>query len=420
MAGAASRDITPAPGFKMAGFAVRTEPALGAHDPLTVRALCIDDTALLVADVIGVDAETSKAIRARCCLPDDNVVVSATHTHGGPGSMRGRLGNLCDEGYLRHFENACVDALDAAYAARRRAGLEFGYGADPGIARNRRHSNGPVDGTLPILKVRAEDGAWIAVVTSYACHPVVLSGLNRYWTADYPHFVRQAVEVRHPGALCLFLTGCAGDANTGHSAQSSISLAPSPERSFEEAGRIGRHIGAMVNDAITSAGRHTDAAAVSKTVFLAMERCEREASDAMVNRFEALRGRADPAEKAKLDIWISWARTIAGGPLTPLPARVTVLAWGDVRIVTLPGEIFADTAQQLRNLVGGKLFVLGYADDNPGYIPPVGEFAHGGYEIDEAHRFYGLPAGFAPGSAEILRDAALECLDEWVSITNGD
>ena len=30
-----------------------------------------------------------------------------------------------------------------------------------------------------------------------------------------------------------------------------------------------------------------------------------------------------------------------------------------------------------------------------------------GYEVDEAHRYYGQPATFAPGSAERLADAAV-------------
>jgi hypothetical protein len=53
--------------------------------------------------------------------------------------------------------------------------------------------------------------------------------------------------------------------------------------------------------------------------------------------------------------------------------------------------------------------VLGYADGNPGYIPPEAEFAHGGYEVDEAHRYYGFPATFAPDSIPRLL-AAVERL----------
>jgi hypothetical protein len=55
-------------------------------------------------------------------------------------------------------------------------------------------------------------------------------------------------------------------------------------------------------------------------------------------------------------------------------------------------------------------FIIGFAEDNPGYIPPASEYAFGGYEVDEAHRFYGQPATFASGCAEALAEAAIALL----------
>ena len=52
-------------------------------------------------------------------------------------------------------------------------------------------------------------------------------------------------------------------------------------------------------------------------------------------------------------------------------------------------------------------FVASFADGVPGYIPPSSEYPLGGYEVLEAHRYYGLPAAFAPGSAERLEAAAI-------------
>ena len=52
-------------------------------------------------------------------------------------------------------------------------------------------------------------------------------------------------------------------------------------------------------------------------------------------------------------------------------------------------------------------FVNGFADGVPGYIPPEAEYPFGGYEVLEAHRYYGLPAAFAAGSAERLEAAAI-------------
>ena len=50
---------------------------------------------------------------------------------------------------------------------------------------------------------------------------------------------------------------------------------------------------------------------------------------------------------------------------------------------------------------------VSYAEDNPGYICPRDAFAEGGYEPAEAHRYYGMPAAFAPGAAETLAETAI-------------
>jgi hypothetical protein len=83
-----------------------------------------------------------------------------------------------------------------------------------------------------------------------------------------------------------------------------------------------------------------------------------------------------------------------------------VLRWGELPIVALPGEIFSETGLAVRAAAGTPAFVIGYCEDNPGYIPPAAAYAAGGYEVEEAHRYYDLPASFAPGAAEALRDAA--------------
>jgi hypothetical protein len=84
-----------------------------------------------------------------------------------------------------------------------------------------------------------------------------------------------------------------------------------------------------------------------------------------------------------------------------------VLNWGGVRIVALPGEIFSATGIAIRDVIGGPAITVSYAEDNPGYICPRDEFAYGGYEPAEAHRYYGMPAAFAPGAAELLADTAI-------------
>ena len=222
--GTAIRDITPPPGLSMSGFAARTAAARGAHDPLTVRVIAMEDTALVVVDVIGLEATITSRIRKRCCLPDQRVVIAATHTHGGPASMTSRLHTQPDANFLQVLEDACVEAIDQVVAHQVPARLTFTQGVNPDIARNRRDPKGPVDPSLPVLKISAADGCVLAVLVNYACHPVVLSANNNLWTSDYPHFVCQAIEEANPGALAVFLTSFVGDINTGHSARDSMIL----------------------------------------------------------------------------------------------------------------------------------------------------------------------------------------------------
>lgn len=408
-AGVCVIDITPPAGLAMAGFGARLAGATGAHDRLSVRALVVGDTALVTADVIGIDAALSARVRAACRLPARNVVIAALHNHGGPVSMPGRLSAPSDPAWLARFESALIEAIDTAAVARQPVTLRAGYAPDPGFAKNRRHPGGPVDGALPILRFDRPDGAPLAILTLYACHPVVLGADNLLWTADYPHFLRARLEAALPGATAIFATGCAGDVNTGHSAQASLSRGPQPNRTFAEAACIGKGLAEAVLAApLTPLSGPVQAA----ETHVALPFARRETDPAGLARDWRAQAETAPAVQAHLlRLWADWAEALPATPPDPLPARVSALDWAGARLIALPGEIFAQTALDLRARLacdGDKpLFILAYADDNPGYIPPRAEHAAGGYEVEEAHRFYGLPAGFAPGAAEWLAEAAL-------------
>ena len=394
----------------MAGFAARNSPATGCHDPLTVRALAIGDTAVVVADVIGLHEDVSRRIRERCALPVDNVVVSALHNHGGPVTIDGRTGGGASSAYLQHLEDACVTAIDRAAAEQQPAEIEIGSGADPDVARNRRHPGGTVDRSLPVMLVRRADGDPICIVTSYACHPVVLGPDNLLWTADYPHFVRKGLEAAFPGALAIFLMGCCGDANSGHTAQASLSLAGHPDRTYAAAKRIGSRIAdAALRGELAPASGPVAAASEELALSFAWREGRRPGELAQMWKAEA---DANPARAALLGHWIRWAETLSDPHAEPWTARVAALRWGGVPVVALPGEIFAETGLAIRAHLGQMpAFVISYSNGNPGYIPPASEFRFGGYEVDEAHRYCGLPATFAPGSAEALAGAAIRLVD---------
>ncbi len=406
LAGAAVIDITPSPGLLMCGYAARTEPATGTHDPLTARALVIDDTALVVADVLGFDADSCARIRARSGFADDRVVVIATHTHGAP--MPGRCGGVADPAFLAQLEDGCVAALRLAAEARQPARLMAGNGTNPGIAFNRRSENGPIDPTVPVLRVEARDGEVLAVVFAHGCHPVVLGAGNRLYTADFPHYARIAVEAAHPGAVALFLPGCSGDVSTGHSPESSISTDVPPDRTFAEAARLGEALAqSVLGAALTPLDGPTSAQ--SRPVDLPFARNEVGDLDALATEWRGRAVTAAPAWAVLYHHWADWAVGTAREPLVPWSGRVSAFDWAGLKLLFLPGEIFATTALNMRAALptNPTPFVISLANGVPGYIPPREAFPAGGYEVLEAHRYYGQPAAFAAGCAEALVERVL-------------
>lgn len=407
LAGAAVVDITPPAGLMMSGYAARTQPATGSHDALTARAIAVGDTAIVVADVIGLHEESCARIRSRCVLPDDRVVVIATHTHGGPVSMAGRGGSSFDAGYLAGLEDGCVEAINRAVAAQRPAVISAGRGDNPGVAFNRRHDGGVIDPEVPVLRLDGVDGRPIAILAAHACHPVVLAAYNRQYTADFPHYVRAALEAANPGIVAVVLTGCAGDISTGHSPHSSISTVPTADRTYAEAERLGSRIAASASAARLQRFEGAVAAA-SRSVPLDFERNETAPLPSLAAEWRVKAAESDPAWATLYECWADWAGTIARQPLKPWTGKVTVLDWAGVRLSFMPGEMFAQSALNVRGDAARVHFVNGFADGVPGYIPPEAEYPFGGYEVLEAHRYYGLPAAFAPGSAERLEAAATE------------
>jgi hypothetical protein len=409
LAGAATVDITPLPGLMMCGYAARTEPATGTHDPLAARALVIGDTAIVVADVLGIHEVSCARIRAASGFADDRVVVIATHTHGGPMPMPDRGGGSADPAFLKQLEDGCVAAIRQAAERRQPARLLAGNGANPGIAFNRRRDGGPVDPNVPVLRVEALDGTVLAVAFAHGCHPVVLGAGNRLYTSDFPHYARTTVEAAHPGAVALFLPGCSGDVSTGHSPESSISTDTPPDRTFAEAERLGTKLAQSVLAApLTPLTGAVGARTVP--VELPLARTETGDFDDLAREWDALAANAtSPAWATLYRHWAQWARTGAREALTPWQGRVTRFDWSGLPLVFMPGEIFASTAMAVRAQLPASPapFVISLSDGNPGYIPAREDYPAGGYEVAEAHRYYGLPAAFAPGSAEVLVNAAI-------------
>jgi hypothetical protein len=403
--GTATVDIFPPPGTRMAGFAARTEPSTGVHDPVSVRALAVEETCWITVDVCGLHERTCREIAAALPLPAANVAVTATHTHAGPCVMPGRLGGH-DEKILGQIRAAAVTAAGKAIAGREPAELFYREAAGIGVASNRRHRERAIDPPAQLASFNRADGTVAAWVLLYPCHPVVVGPANRLISGDYPAFARRALEAAAPGSTAFFLPGAAGDVNTGHSAEASYGLAGGTRRTLGEAERIGTLI---AEKALASTPRRLrrdePSSARREVVDLRMAPLDDRAPEDLASGWKAEARATDPGREALLRSWIQWAAQRSPDEDLAWQASVTTFRWGPLTLVGLPGEPFLATAEEIAGAIGGTVMVTGYTNGCPGYLPPCDEYKFGGYEVVDAHRYYGMPAPFAAGSAEKLAHA---------------
>jgi neutral ceramidase len=422
--GFARHDVTPPVGTAMSGFAARTGGAVGAHDPLEARAMALDDGAtravVVTLDLIGVDAAMTAAIRdgvrRRCGVEPHHVVVVATHTHGGPAVLRDALLGAVAPATRARVVQGAVAAAAAAVASTQEAEVGFALGREATVARNRRSPGGPIDPDVPILAF-GRGGTPIGVVVGYACHPVTLGPDNRLFTRDYPGFLLDRLEARGPGCTAMFLGGCSGQLNTGHLAADSLTNAASSARTFERAALLGDRLATAVVDAMAAGTRPltgTRLRTASRQVALPYGRSATSpAADALGWR-EAMAACApeDAGRRAWLAAQIAWAERF---PVTREGEHVVeVAAWalGDLTFAWFPGEVFVEHGLALKaSGPPDSLVTVANANAAPGYVPHASAYAAGGYEVEEAFRFYGLPGPYGP-EAGIRLEAAMRELVE--------
>jgi neutral ceramidase len=406
--GAAAVEVAVPLGTMMSGFAARVEPNIGVHDPLTVRALVIDDFCWMTVDVCGLDEATCRTIADRIPFKEGHSVISATHTHAGPCATRGGLG-VYDPGVVEAITAAAVVAAKDAANAQEPCRAYYESVSGLGIAQNRRHPERAIDPALQVLVFKGDDETVQAWLVQYPCHPVVLGADNRLISGDYPAFLRSYLERAAPGSTAVFLTGAAGDVNTGHSAESSYSRTRAKQRTFAEAERIGELLGEAAAQGRTSnKALGSTSLAATASIELRFEALDARSPEESVAHWTMLKADAPPGQQALLQTWIDWAGR--DQPLTDMKWRgtVTVLRLGHLLLVALPGEPFLECAERIQEAFAQPVLVAAYSNGCPGYFPTSDEYAHGGYEVIDAHRYYGMPAPFKRGSAEQLVETAIE------------
>jgi hypothetical protein len=407
-AGAASVDITPQSSLWMAGFARRTQPSQGVALPLHGKALALQSgggpaSVLVTVDLLGVTARSTNIIAAeaqrRFGIPRANLLFNASHTHCGP-VVDEQLSVAYDlsaeqwdaiRAYTAGLESQLVTLIGDAVSRLRPARLAYGVGAAQ-FAANRRVAftpDGPVDRSVPVLRVDAGGANPLAVVFGYACHNTTLGDTFVQYHGDYAGVAQAAIEKRHPGVTALFVAGCGADAN------------PRPRGTLEHVQAHGEELAAAVERVLPDAGPFP---AALRTAYGTVDL-----------PFVDDTAREQWRSKLKIDEVYLWrhaalmdaARARDGRLPAAQPQPVQVWRFGSAprgpTLVALGGEVVVDYALRLaREYPEDRIWPAGYSNDVFGYVPSLRVLQEGGYEGADAMIYYGRPGPFTPAVEELI------------------
>jgi neutral ceramidase len=409
--GIARVDITPVEPIRLSGYGARSHTETTVIiQRLEAKAMAFGSdgqhpSVLITVDLIGITEQiTSKLVQLlsnKVGIDPANVVICASHTHGGP-----EIGNLIN--ILQYREDKFTDSLlelnhlvhiarytemlsqkleEVALAAlrnRKPAFVAWGQG-QASFAANRRTKGGPVDPALPLLRITNPDGTLRAVLVNYACHGTTLEGVNEI-NGDWIGEAQRIIEAKHPGAIAMVAIGCGADAN------------PQPRGELQYITLHGQEIADNVDKLLASQLQELTVPPIGKIkmVKLPFSKIPTVAELIKATEEKTLRG---------YYAWLALER-LQRGEKIPAEVNYPVQVWnfGDkLAMINLAGEVVVDYSIRLKNELGADhLWVNAYTNDVPSYIASRRVIREGGYEADFSMFCYDKPSPFVEEVEDII------------------
>jgi hypothetical protein len=414
--GTAQIDITPKPGVELSGFAARTQPSTGVLDPLFAKALYLEDGSEQVlwidCDLVGFDREIVLAFRdwarERFGLGAGQVMLSATHTHSGPCTIHLHECGSYDPAYVSLLQQRLREAAEAALGQTEECEVVATEGHLDLAVDRRQQASKHTDPRVAALGFRRNDGTFKAVVVNYPMHPVALGSSNRQISADMPgQAALRLSRLLRGNPVVLVTNGACGNLNP-----------PAENVPFTQI----EAWGGQIADAV--AVRLAQTPPTPGPRFLVATRIFPLPLDVLdVAGIEAFARKALLDKKSLAEWGDKYCRTVeqwrsalvaatqAGRVIDHRDAELFVLRLGDVILLGANAEVFSEFTDWLRVDTTRKVYVVGYANGDMGYLPTQAAYAEGGYEVEVAHLFYG---GFRPkaGGLELLAREAKALLQQ--------
>ena len=388
-------------------YATYSPPSRGYYDALTAKAVALDDgedvAVLLKTDLIGALDEVTVAVAAKVKQRTDvdvseGLVLSATHTHDGPGAVANdsvRYFWLAMDAYQPElFDRLVGDLADVVVKALRnrvpaRFGFTSGQESRQSPLNSFRRSRSPwspervalqeiLRRRIGVLRVDEVDGSGnavrpLAIVTNYAAHGIVFDVENQYFSGDALGAVEREVEDAYDdGVVAMFVQNTGGD----------VSPRADGKPSLQRIERYGKLLAPQVlalAAGIDSFDTAPDIEAVSQRIKLnrqtlgyAEGEYPYEFGAVQCNAQAQLPERCVPAPPpGPADLQDNG--NAENDSFVPQDTRVTALRIGDAVLLAQPGEPLTEYGLRLLEASPfgpDRTFIWGYSQDHVGYLLP--------------------------------------------------
>ncbi len=376
--------------------------ATAIRDDLEANGLYLSDgvTKLLLVscDLAGIEstrvARMREAMGKAAGIPPRNILLTCTHTHGGPSVLRTNYLMPVDDGYLDRLEGWLVELAQESVESARPGKIGWGKGT-AAIGFNRRlcwadgsHSmhgdskrkdfaglEGPDDHQHLALFAVDGEGKPLAVLYHNTTHPTLFYAAGIY-SADFPGVARKILRRKLGTIPVLYLNGAQGDIAIqnmldGRRESRDQRLQRIGQAVADETLRLSKDV--AYHDQPVLAHNYED---LKVTVRLpsAEQLTDARKVLAKIDAGENIRGMKMIMAFGAVHL----QETFGAEPVDTLP--IHSIRIGDVALVTQPCELYCQFGLDIKRRSPAPMTaVVGLADGYGGYCPTIYGILGGGY-----------------------------------------
>jgi hypothetical protein len=386
--GVSQINITPDQPVIMSGYDARKTPSTGVHDSIFASALFFSDKqnkALLIsADMIGfpfafIDT-VKKMISTKTGLSADNIMLIATHDHGGP-AIHTYEDNLpqTNEDYIQILKEKLVTLATDAMSNPQPFSMGVGKGkcdmninrravfADGGVWLG-RNPDGACDHELDVIKFVDANNNLIALFVNWPCHGTVMGQDNYLITGDWPQSAAHYIKDSAGKNIVVAVTA---------GASANINPIYGPGDSFNELEAVGYHVANEVLKIINQ----IKTSQVKSIKFVNSKMT-----------FPGKKGWTDQFPQT----------SVASG--SDVDIRLTGLKLDKIILCGISGELMTEMGLQVKKQSPyRKTIMITHCNGLTGYICTDNAFIEGGYETKVSHLMPGVEKPLMQKCLEMIK-----------------